>query len=217
MPRWADVQPTVRQRPADQQGFSLLELVIVVILVVLLFLYAFDRLMPLRGQAEGTQVASVTGALRSALGMEVAKRIVDEGPEAIAELEGANPMNLLQERPQNYLGERADAGTDDVPDGTWYFDPESGTLHYRVRFPQYLEGEPEPPVDLSWKIRLLHDDKEQDGRFDPGTDSLQGVNLTPMDAHRWPDLPRRLGHSVAGEIRQADRPVENPGHDGGDG
>lgn len=217
MPRWADAGTTRRGPRTIQRGFSLLELVVVVILVALLFLFAFDRLMPLRGQAEGTQVASVTGALRSALGMEVAERIVSDGPGAIAELEGANPMTLLQEPPRGYLGERGAAGASDVPGGSWYFDPDRGTLHYRVRFPQYLEGKPEPPVELGWKIQLLYEDAGEDGGFDPDTDSLQGVTLAPTDEYQWAGLPRRLGQSISSDIGQANRPVGTPERDSADG
>lgn len=216
MPRWADASYAGRQCRTVQHGFSLLELVIVVILVTLLFLFAFDRLMPLRGQAEGTQVASVIGAMRSALGMEVAERIVDQGPEAIADLKGANPMTLLQQRPGKYLGERSEEDNQDIPGGAWYFDPGRGVLHYRVRFPRYLEGEPKPPVDLSWKVRLQYEDEEQTGRYDPDTDSVRGVTLAPLDPHRWPDLPRRIGQSISDDNQQADRPVAAPEQEGGD-
>lgn len=217
MPRWVDTGMPGRGPRTSQHGFSLLELVVVVILVALLFLFAFDRLMPLRGQAEGTQVASVTGALRSALGMEVAERIVSDGPGAIAELEGANPMELLQEPPRGYLGEHDAAGASDLSGGSWYFDPDRGTLHYRVRFPQYLEGEPEPPVELGWKIRLMYEDEGADGGFDPDTDSLQGVTLAPTDEYQWPDLPRRLGQSISSDIGQANRPVGTPERGSTDG
>lgn len=216
MPRWADARSARQPYRAVQGGFSLLELVIVVILVALLFLFAFDRLMPLRGQAEGTQVASTIGALRSALGMEVAERIVDRGHEAIAKLEGSNPMTLLQQRPERYLGARTDPETSDIPGGAWYFDPDQGVLRYRVRFPQYLEGEPEPPVNLSWRVRLQYDDEGQTGRYDPDTDTLRGVTLAPLDTHRWPDLPRRLGQSVSDDIQQIDRPVGTPERGGSD-
>lgn len=207
MPRWAEHKARVRARPAVQRGFSLLELVIVVVLVALLFLFAFDRLMPLRGQAEGTRVASTIGSLRSALGMEVAERIVEQGPASVAELQGANPMNLLQQRPEGYLGEMSAGGDRDIAGGAWYFDPDGGILHYRVRFPQYLEGQPEPPVELGWRVRLQYDDEQQTGRYDPETDTLRGVVLAPLDAHQWPDLPPRLGESTADDLRQADRPA----------
>jgi general secretion pathway protein G len=213
--RWVKPGHPGRRPASVQQGFSLLELVIVVILVALLFLFAFDRLMPLRGQAEGTQVASTIGALRSALGMEVAERIVDRGHEAIVELEGSNPMTLLQQRPQRYLGVRTESDKDDIPGGAWYFDPNEQALRYRVRFPQYLDGEPDPPVDLGWQVQLQYDDKGQTGSYDPETDSLRGVTLAPLDDHHWPNLPRRFGQSVSDDIRNTQRPVDTgPGRSG---
>lgn len=170
----------------QQAGFSLLELTIVVILVVMLFLFVADRLLPLRGDAESAQVASVIGSLRSALGLEVASRIVEHGPQSVTDLQGSNPMALLQDWPENYLGERSAANNGEIPRGAWYFDETSGELHYRVRFPQYLAGEPDSPVELRWRVRLQFDDRDGDGRFDAETETLRGVRLARLDEHRWP-------------------------------
>lgn len=190
--------------PNTQSGFSLLELVIVIILVILLFLFAFDRLLPIRGNAEGAKVASVIGSLRSAVGLEVARRIVEGGASAIAELEGSNPMELLQERPDRYLGERS-ATPAEVAGGAWYFDPEQRALVYRVDYPQYLEGTPEGPVALRWRLQLVFENLDGRQGFDPGTDRLDGVRLAPLDAYRWPGLPR------AGIARNASEPLPGPG------
>lgn len=186
VPRSADSHPVDRRphRPtADQRGFSLLELVVVIILVIILFLVAFDRLLPLRGDAEAAHVARIVGALRSAVGMEAASRVTRDGLPALAELEGINPMGLLQEWPDRYIGEVEGGDDREIPPGAWYFDRESDALAYRVRYPEYLEGEASAPVELRWRVELQITGEGEDRR-------PSGLRLAPLDAHRWPNQPR---------------------------
>ncbi len=171
--------------PPGIQGFSLLELVIVIILVVLLFTVALNRLAPLRGDAEAAHVATVIGSLRSAIGMEAASRVVREGPQGLAELEGINPMTLLQEVPEQYVGIRRTGQSNDIPAGAWYFDDDVGVLVYRVRFPQYLEDSPTAPVELRWQVRLQFEDLSESGAFDPEQDRVRGLGLRSLHDHRW--------------------------------
>lgn len=153
----------------------MLELVIVIMLVIILFTVAFNRLMPLRGDAEASHVTGIVGSLRSALALAAAEKVTRGGLEALDELAAINPMSLLSERPDNYLGEDAVP-----PPGNWYFDTASGELRYRVRFPEYLTDAPEDPVELAWRVELLG-----------AGQARRGVHLTALDTHRWP------GHSHA--------------------
>ncbi|MGK7297109.1 MAG: type II secretion system protein [Candidatus Wenzhouxiangella sp. M2_3B_020] len=138
-----------------QAGFTLLEIVIVVALVILLFLVAIDRILPLRGQAEAAHVRQVVGTLRSSLGLAVAERVLGQGLDSVDSLAGSDPMRLLAEPPDNYAGALR-AG--DVPEpGTWYFDPRTGRLGYRVEFTGYLAGAPEA-ASLHWRVAVDYDD-----------------------------------------------------------
>jgi len=168
------------------KGFSLLELVIVIILVVVLFLVALDRLLPLRGDAEAAHVATVIGGLRSALGLEAAARVVRDGLPALEQLQGSNPMDYLKEWPDTYIGILDPANSPHVPRGAWYFNPAAGAVGYRVRFPQYLAGKPPDPVHLRWRIELQYEDISGNQRFDADTDRLHGLRLVGLDRHRWP-------------------------------
>ncbi len=180
--------------PGHQHGFTLLELVIVITLISLLFLTAWNRLMPLRGDAEAAHVASVIGNLRSALGLATAERVVTEGMHALESLREINPMTLLNEAPDTYIG----ANPAETAPGNWYFDAETRELHYRVRYPQYLEGQPQPPVDLSWQVILDAEDNKP-----------KSIRLRALHAQRWPgdSRPMREIRETAGKTvgpRQAD-------------
>lgn len=167
-----------------QSGFSLLELVIVIILVILLFLAAWWRLLPLRGSAEAAHVATTVGTLRSALGMHVAERIVAGEFDTVANLDGSNPMGLLERAPANYLGS-IETGSSDIVPGSWYFERASGRLAYRVRHPQYLSGDADGPVDLHWRVEV----EFQPGEVNRGAsgDRIREVRIEALHDRQWHD------------------------------
>ncbi|MEX0899232.1 MAG: prepilin-type cleavage/methylation domain-containing protein [Gammaproteobacteria bacterium] len=158
-----------------EAGFSLLELTLVVILVVVLYVIAMDRILPLRGDAEAAAAATIVGASRSAIGMEVAARILDGGPASVAELDGFNPMRLLSEQPDNYLGEMGGVDPANLPVGHWYFDIESRELVYLVRFGEYFRTELPGPPRLVFRTELVYNER----------DELAGVRLARINAFVW--------------------------------
>ena len=170
-----------------QHGFTFLEMTLVVIFVMVLYVVAMDRLMPLRGDAEAAAAATIVGASRSALGLEVAARILDAGPDSVVALEGTNPMRLLTEVPDNYLGEVSGVDPANLPDGHWYFDLGSRELVYLVRFGQYFRTELPGPPRLAFRVELVYNERDQ----------LAGVRLARVNAFVWTrsaDMTELLGN-----------------------
>lgn len=167
-------------------GFSLLELVIVVALIAILWLVAIDRILRLRIDAERVAMLQVLGGLRSALGLEVAERVVRRGLASVVELQGSNPMALLAETPHNYAGELDAPDPASVPPGSWYYDRRSRLLVYRVRHPEAFEGGPaQGPPRARFRVEVVWRDRDGDGRLDPGVDGIGGVRLAPVEPYRW--------------------------------
>ena len=92
-------------------------------------------------------------------------------------------MTLLDEAPDTYIG----VDPAEPAPGNWYFDTETRQLQYRVRYPQYLEGQPQPPLDLSWQVILEDDDNKP-----------KGIRLRALHSQRWPGDSRPMR-----EIREA--------------
>ena len=160
-------------------GVSRLELLIAVIAIVLLILLTLDRVLPLRGQAEAAAVINAEGAMRSALGIETAARVLRVGFKALPELAGSNPMDLLAERPANDQGTRPAVDAHELAPGAWAFDAGRGVLVYRVRFAQYFTGPLTDPARVEWRIEIVY-------AGDPGQpDNIRGVLLTQLAARRW--------------------------------
>lgn len=164
----------------------LLELVVVIGLISLLLAFALWRLLPLRGHAEAAHVTTIIGGLRSAVGLSAAETLLRDGLSALADFDGANPMDLLQEGPERYRGLVPSAERAGVAPGYWYFEADSGRLGYRVRFPQYLAEPRSGPVHLRWRLSLGFDDLDGSGRFNPDTDIVRSLVLEPEQDWPWP-------------------------------
>lgn len=166
-------------------GFSLLELVIVIVLISVLFVLAVSRLLALQVDAERVTMETVAGTLRSALGMKVAEYIVKSKTAELAALEGSNPMDLLAEVPRNYLGELDGPDPGKLEDGNWYFDKRAHALVYLVRNKGYFSGGVSPPPRARFMVQLVYSDRNGNKVFDSGVDEVQGLRLSPMEPYSW--------------------------------
>lgn len=159
---------------ADCRGFTLLELTVVVIIVGVLFLVAANKYLDLLVDVERTGMEQTLGALRSALALQAAERVIKSGSEGMLELVAANPMELLSEAPFNYLGAFSNPDPQAMEEGAWYFDLSRRELVYRVKHRDYFATElPEPPRSRFQVQPVLDNDR------------IVGLTLKPVDAYRW--------------------------------
>ena len=181
--------PRTRVNPVRQvklnQGFTLLELVVVVIIVSLAAVIALQLLLGVRVDAERAAVTRTLGHLRSGIGMHVARSVLDDNWAAIAALDGANPMALMAQVPDSYLGEMAGPDPASVADQRWYFDANERLLVYRVAYSEYFESALAGAPRARFKLRLLYADRNGNGRFDRGLDEFDGADLVAAEPFRW--------------------------------
>jgi len=158
-------------------GFSMLELVVVIALISLLVAVALNRLLPYIDEAERVGVLTLESQIKSTLMTSAAKRIAGGRAASISELDRSNPMHLMLEAPKNYVGELHGNDGHSVPRRNWYFDLDTRRLVYHVgqRFGWLTDDE--PLHDPEFAVLVAFDDRNGDGRFEPGTDELYGVRL----------------------------------------
>jgi len=166
-------------RPA--RGFTLLELVVVICLVAILFTVAANRLWHVQVAAEQAAMDMMLGNLRSALGIKVAELFTRGDLAGLRALEGSNPMRLMAETPENYLGEIAG---EPERRGGWRFSLRDGVLIYRAKNEAYFQGAGGGP-EARFRVRVLYEDRNRNGRYDPGRDSINGVRLAALEPYRW--------------------------------
>lgn len=169
------------------RGFTLIELMVVVIAVGIMAGFALDRLLPLVGRAQRVAFLQVEAQLKSALLLEAADRITHGESATLPELARVNPMSLLLDPPSNYIGALALPEPDRIPGHTWYYDKRDGRLVYRVgRFTRFkpLNG---PDNRVEFRVDFVFRDRNGDGKFEASRDEFDGLRLVSLHAFDWPD------------------------------
>jgi len=137
-----------------RNGFSLLELIIVVCIVAVLFSVALDRYFRLQELAERAALQQNLAAINVALTMKFAAYITSGRPRAIEAEVGRNPVDLLARPPANYLGELYAPNIKSLPRPSWYFDRQSGDLIYLPQHNAYLATARGPIDALGFRVSL---------------------------------------------------------------
>lgn len=170
-----------------QRGFTLIELVVVVVIVAIMTGFALDRLLPLIGRAERAAFLQVQSQLRSALLLEAAEKITRGQSARLGELAGVNPMALLLSTPANYHGLLPRQTDEPVARASWYYDERTGRLVYFVgKHTQFqpLTG-PENRIELF--VEFVFGDRNGSGSYEPSIDEFDGLRLASAFAYDWPD------------------------------
>lgn len=168
-----------------QNGISLLELVVVIVIIALLLVVAINRLWVVQEAAEAAAMEQVLGSLRSALGIKLARYLVDDDVAGIRNLAGSNPMDLLSQTPKNYDGEVNVAGTEHMPGGTWYFNRRTGMLIYQVRNLDYFSGGLGTPPGAGFAIRLTYDHLRRHAAVGRNSSQVTGAVLATVAPYHW--------------------------------
>jgi len=165
------------------KGFSLLELLIVIIIISTLLGFAIARLLKLQVQAERSSMEGMVGIMQSAIALTISEHIAKDKISRLAKYVNSNPIKLLTEPPHNYLGS-FEGRPDDPEHASWWYDKSSNTLCYFVLNHEHVRTESRDKRLIKFKIMAVYDDNNSNGRFDPG-DVLIGLRLAPVSKYRW--------------------------------
>ena len=167
-----------------QQGFTLLEMVVVIVLIGWLGLIILDRAWKYQIFAEEVVVTSTVGNIRSALGLEVARLAVRGQARNIPSLKNTNPMNLLAQRPNNYIGEYKNS-ISLKQTGVWYFDTTDKTLNYIVNYTESFKSKVKGIKRTRHQLKMVYTDNNSNNSFDKNIDSINGLDLVELESFRW--------------------------------
>ncbi len=166
----------------SQRGFTLLELAVVVSIISILAVFALNRYYKLLVDVERNTMVYNLGAMRSAIGMQFVDHYVRGDMVGLKQLIGSNPMELLAEKPVNYLGVVLPSQQADIEPGNWYFDPAAQALVYLVKNQLYFETALEGRVRARFKIFPVYSEMQQGG---VKTTYLSGLTLQALEPYRW--------------------------------
>ena len=167
-------------RGRGARGFSLIELVAVIVVIAVLAAVFLDRVLWYQERAEKAAMESVVGVLRGALHLQAVRRLVaGQGPE-LSELVDENPMTWLATRPGNYAGMRTPDAAATVPVGHWYFDVADRSLVYRLRQHRYFDAPEGERAEVKFRTVVDY------GAADSGTVAvLRSLDIRAVRTYRW--------------------------------
>ncbi len=122
-----------------QRGVTLLELVVVVCIASVVGFVALGAYHRLLIDVERTTLEQNIGLIQSAVAMQFAALYVAGDKEGLAQLPQRNPMEMMEQPPENYSGEVAGRELTELAPGHWYYDSTSQRLIYLVRNHKYFE------------------------------------------------------------------------------
>ncbi len=147
-------------------GFTLFELVVLILVVAIVFAYGLNRFREFPGEAERANFLAVSTQLKAGVTLQMMNGIASGKWNELSALEGSNPMDLMLELPRNYLGAFDLIDEAALPRRTWYFDSFKGNLIYLAddseNLYSYVDGFRQPTDQVSFRIVMKYDDGKDD-------------------------------------------------------
>lgn len=170
--------------PVSSKGFTLIELIVVVIIVLALGGTFLNRALYYQEQAEKTAMEGVAGSLQVALTMQYAEIMTRGKPSDVPALAAANPMDWLQKKPSNYAGEFYDPTPASVEPGSWMFDLKTRELIYVPNGASHFKPGKDGYKWVRFHVALNYEPPLHPSlRQDPA--SLAGVLFEPVQPYSW--------------------------------
>jgi prepilin-type N-terminal cleavage/methylation domain-containing protein len=164
-----------------QRGFSVFELVAAIAIVGVFGSVLLQRMFYLQEYAEMTAMDLTVANLRTGLRYKTGDLLMRDKMSEIATLADENPVNWLQNHPENYLGE-FDLKPDMDLRGKWYFDKTRHELVYTINNRRHFLPERDQDYALRWHAVRLPAMKENSAG---SKGNVQWVALVQIVGGRW--------------------------------
>ena len=165
----------------QHKGFTLFELIIVIIIISVLGVVLLDRFWRYQEQAEKVAMEQLVGTIKSALSIQVSGLLGKGQLAAVPQLVHENPINWLTEKPGNYLGEYFDPKPGELEAGNWYFDLKDRALVYIPQRHEHFIPAKGARKWVRYKLALVHNPSR--GMESPP--ELGGVVLGITTPYKW--------------------------------
>jgi prepilin-type N-terminal cleavage/methylation domain-containing protein len=159
------------------QGFTLFEFVIVISIIAILGAILLGRLQDTAEAAEKSSMEYTANQINSALLFEFANNVIRGTRGKIPGMVRANPVNLLAQKPANYLGEFHVPPKEPDPLGNWYYDPSDHVLVYLVKRGDDFKPDSSGAKRVRYRVEVLYDDETPK--------MMVGVMLKPVEGYKW--------------------------------
>ena len=167
-----------------QRGFTLIELIVVIVIIVTLMGLLLNRVLFYQEQAEKAAMEQVAGAIQSALILQYSQIMTRGKPSDVAALARDNPINWLQKQPRNYSGEFYDPTPLTVESGNWLFDLKSRDLVYVARNADNLKPGKDGKKWIRFHVAVNYDPSRLPS-LQNAPPELTGLLFEPAEPYSW--------------------------------
>lgn len=165
------------------RGFTLLELIVVICLVAILGATALDRLFWYQGQAEKASMDYTATMIKSGLWLSAADLMMANRNADIPALATQNPINLLAQKPENYLGEINGTNPASLASGNWFYDTQKQQVIYIVAHRRGFSPTQANDYAIRYGVKVIYAEMEvSKGNNVP---YIAGITLQPLTQYTW--------------------------------
>lgn len=143
-----------------------------------------DRLQVYKEGAEKAVMQQTAAAIKSALQMRVASYMIHGRDDEIENLRTQNPINWLQERPENYAGEFYADAYARVRPGSWYFDLARRELIYVVDLGTHFKPGPDGRKWVRYHVTIDYEQQLTEKNAPPRM-VFSALSFSPVQAYEW--------------------------------
>ncbi len=138
-----------------QAGFTLFELLGIILLVSVLSLLLYDRFLAYQALAEKTSMEMTVINMRSGLRWQVGELMIEGKADKMAGLLNENPIKWLTAPPPNYIGAFQNPEQHAIPGNAWYFDTRRHELIYKLGRNGIFTSDPVHAEALRFKVTAV--------------------------------------------------------------
>lgn len=167
---------------SKQRGFTLFELIVGIVLISILAVVALNQFHKLLVDVESASMELDLSIMRSAISMQVAEHLAASNLAGLNKLVAKNSIDLLADKPKNYLGVFSRYKLESIEKGCWFYDSKVQTLICTVRNQLYFETELAEQARARFKVVPVYSDRTGGGGR---TKYISGVMLQELEPYRW--------------------------------
>jgi len=167
------------------KGFTLIELIITISIIVILAGSLLSRVWFYQEQAEKAAMEQVASALQSSLVMQYGQ-LLTRGREAeVKNLLTENPVTWLMHKPPNYAGEFDDITLASIAPGSWGYDARTRDLVYVPSRNEYFVAGRDGHKWVRYHLRLEYASEQNQGAAKKNVLNISSLLFEPVEPYQW--------------------------------
>ena len=164
------------------RNILLLEVLAAIALVGIVAAMFLNRLAYYQEAAEKANMELVISSMKSALRMRMATMMIEGHMAQYGKLADDDPMDWLEQKPDNYSSEILPAAPPEMRMGRWAFDKSSRILSYWPEHTDHLQPDSEGQHRIRLRVLPL---TEKTGAPNERAQLTTGVRIVLVEPYKW--------------------------------